>query len=405
MFRTLNNPAADASAPFVSWYDVSRHADRDRRAHDRLVAHELEWLKSARLRCGSPLSLIDLSPGGALFETTTPLGPGSTATLTLTGEGITETATFRLLRCEVASLKHGLVFRGACVFDRILQLPTVPIIGKDRASATPAEPPASTALGEEQILALVQSVARRTPGLKLGANLGTIIEETRVALARGDSPQMILRLIETQLGVAAGNIAGLETPRGARFEPARLASSQPNLDPRTGPGWNRIVVRYLDGRMLKGFSQDFHAGRATFHVSAATSALDVKPVLVPMAQLKAIFFVRDFEGNPGRVDGQAFVPKPAGTAHRGDVPGRRSAARFDAGLQARRLGILRHAGRQRRQQPSRLRAARRDPPRAVSVTRAPCHVRRAVRRPAPVAHGTWHVESPVFSAPSRTAAR
>ena len=40
--------------------------------------------------------------------------------------------------------------------------------------------------------------------------------------------------------------------------------------------------------------------------------LDVKPVLVPMAQLKAIFFVRDFEGNPGRVDGQAFAERQPG---------------------------------------------------------------------------------------------
>jgi hypothetical protein len=35
-------------------------------------------------------------------------------------------------------------------------------------------------------------------------------------------------------------------------------------------------------------------------------------VLVPMAQLKAIFFVRDFDGNPGRVDGQTFAPSQTG---------------------------------------------------------------------------------------------
>ena len=162
MFRAVNSATADASAPFASWHDVSQHADRDRRAHERLVAHELEWLKSARLRCGAPLSLIDLSSGGALFETPTPLGPGSTATLTLAGEGIVETATFRLLRCEVASLKGGLVFRGACVFDRVLQLPSVPIVGKDRGNSATTETPAPPTLGEKQILALVHRVARRT---------------------------------------------------------------------------------------------------------------------------------------------------------------------------------------------------------------------------------------------------
>ena len=310
MLRTLNSAPAEAPAPFVSWYDVSRHADRDRRAHDRLVAHELEWLKTARLRSGSPLSLIDLSPGGALFETTTPLGPGSTATLTLTGEGIVETATFRLLRCEVVSLKQGLVFRGACVFDRVLQLPAVPIVGKDRG--TPEEAPAPPPLGEEQIVALIRSVARRTPDLKLGANLGAIIAETRAALQRGDSPQLILKLIEAKLGATNRNVGGLETPRGPRFEPPRLVSPQRGLDPRTGTSWNRIVVRYLDGHLLKGYTQDFHPVRKSFHVSAALTGPEIKPVLVPMDQLKAIFFVRDFNGNPDRVGKQEFAERQSG---------------------------------------------------------------------------------------------
>jgi hypothetical protein len=310
MFRTLNSAAAEAPAPFVSWYDLSRHADRDRRAHERLVAHELDWLKTARLRSGTPLSLIDISPGGALFETTTPLGPGSTATLTLTGEGIAETATFRLLRCEVASLKQGLVFRGACVFDRVLQLPSVPIVGRDRA--TPEQTPAPPPLGEEQILALIQSVARRTPDVKLGAKLGTLIAETRAALQHGESPQDILKLIEAKLGVTTRSIAGLETPRAARLEPAGTAPLQSNPDPRTSTSWNRIVVRYLDGRLLKGYTQDFHPVRKSFHVSAALTGPEIKPVLVPMDQLKALFFVRDFNGNPDRVERQSFAPGQSG---------------------------------------------------------------------------------------------
>ena len=206
------------------------------------MAHELEWLKTARLRSGSPLSLIDLSPGGALFETTTPLGPGSTATLTLTGEGIVETATFRLLRCEVVSLKQGLVFRGACVFDRVLRLPAVPIVGKDRG--TPDETPAPSPLGEEQILALIQSVARRTPDLKIGANLGAVMAETRAALQRGESPQMILKLIEAQLGGGARNIVGLETAArlAPRARPARIAAARPRSSNRHRVEQNRRAV-------------------------------------------------------------------------------------------------------------------------------------------------------------------
>jgi hypothetical protein len=309
MHRRLNTAPADTAAPFAPWQDVSRHADRNRRAHERLVAHELDWLKSARLRSGAPLSLIDISSGGALFETSTPLGPGSTATLTLSGEGIVETATFKLLRCEVASLKGGLVYRGACVFDRLIRLPAVPIVGGDRTAEREAEVaapvPAPPALGEAQVLALIQSVARRMPDVKLGSRLGPIVAETQAALARGDSPQTILRLIEAKLG-SVRTIAALDSPRGARAEPERLPSPQPAADLRLNGAWNRIVVRYLDGHLLKGFCQDFHPARPTFHVSPATDTADTKPVLVPMAQLKAIFFVRDFAGNPQRVERQSF---------------------------------------------------------------------------------------------------
>jgi hypothetical protein len=315
MHSRSNTAPTEADTPFVSWYESSPPADRDRRAHERLVAHELEWLKSARLRSGPSLSLIDLSAGGALFETSTPLGPGTTSTLTLVGSGIAETATFRLLRCEVASLKNGLVYRGACVFDRVLRLPSSLIAADNRSAARPAEASATAPQGglkEEQILALIQSVARRTPEAQVGRNIAAIIAETRAALERGESPQVILRLIETQLGVAGRPIAALEAPRGGRFEPSRLAPAAHATDPKVGAGWNRIVVRYLDGRLLKGFSQDFHPTRPTFHVSAALSPLDTRPVLVPMQQLKAVFFVRDFEGDPAYVERRTFEQRAAG---------------------------------------------------------------------------------------------
>ena len=316
MARSSNTARTDADTPFVSWYDSSAHADRDRRAHERLVAHELEWLKSVRLRSGPQLSLIDLSPGGALFETSAPIGPGTTSSLTLTGQGIAETATFRLLRCEVASIKNGLLFRGACVFDRVLRLPSSGNLADGRARSRGLDTTAATAeevqagVAQEQILALIHSVARRTPEAKLGANLDAIIAETRAALERGDPPQLILRLIEAQLGVAGRMIAGLEAPRGARFEPSRLAPTNLGADPKTALGWNKIVVRYLDGRLLKGFSQDFHPTRPTFHVSAATT--DASPVLVPLLQLKAVFFVRDFNGDSGYVERQTFAQRMPG---------------------------------------------------------------------------------------------
>ena len=50
------------------------------------------------------------------------------------GPGIVETASFRVLRCEVASISRGLVYRGACVFERTLALPSE-IAGRDRGGS------------------------------------------------------------------------------------------------------------------------------------------------------------------------------------------------------------------------------------------------------------------------------
>ncbi len=47
--------------------------------------------------------------------------------------------------------------------------------------------------------------------------------------------------------------------------------------------------------MVKGYIHDFHPNRETFHI---TEVLDTGTMVeVPMSLLKAIFFVRTFEGN------------------------------------------------------------------------------------------------------------
>jgi hypothetical protein len=60
----------------------------------------------------------------------------------------------------------------------------------------------------------------------------------------------------------------------------------------------RIVLRYLDGRIVKGYTQDFNPGRPSFHLhkDPAGSSSD-QPVQLEMKELKAVFFVKTFEGN------------------------------------------------------------------------------------------------------------
>jgi hypothetical protein len=70
----------------------------------------------------------------------------------------------------------------------------------------------------------------------------------------------------------------------------------------TQAAWQKIVVRYAEGQILKGYSHDFSATRSQFSLWPSTAADANDRVIVPLARLKAVFFVRDFAGNPGYVE-------------------------------------------------------------------------------------------------------
>ncbi len=58
----------------------------------------------------------------------------------------------------------------------------------------------------------------------------------------------------------------------------------------------KVVARYIDGKRVKGFSQDFFPNKDRLHVyPAAKPSGDAVEVL--LKELKAIFFVKDFAGN------------------------------------------------------------------------------------------------------------
>ena len=58
----------------------------------------------------------------------------------------------------------------------------------------------------------------------------------------------------------------------------------------------KVVVRFLNGNVIKGFTQDFFPNKDRFHLHPATkSSGDAMEVLVK--DLKAIFFVQDFDGD------------------------------------------------------------------------------------------------------------
>jgi hypothetical protein len=87
---------------------------------------------------------------------------------------------------------------------------------------------------------------------------------------------------------------------------------------------NKIVVRFQDGRIIKGTTADFFPNKDLFHVTASTAPPGAKPEEVRTKEMKALFFVKDFAGDPKQVNRNEFDP-----AH--PRPGRRIKVVFKDG--------------------------------------------------------------------------
>jgi hypothetical protein len=61
---------------------------------------------------------------------------------------------------------------------------------------------------------------------------------------------------------------------------------------------NKVVARYADGRVLKGMTADFFPGKDLFHLNPVTGPDTGSSTEIRIQELKAVFFVKDFEGNP-----------------------------------------------------------------------------------------------------------
>lgn len=58
---------------------------------------------------------------------------------------------------------------------------------------------------------------------------------------------------------------------------------------------NNVVVRFVDGRILKGTTRDFLPAKAMFHIHPADSN---EAVEIQVQDLKAVFFVKRLGGDP-----------------------------------------------------------------------------------------------------------
>jgi hypothetical protein len=76
---------------------------------------------------------------------------------------------------------------------------------------------------------------------------------------------------------------------------------------------NKVVAHYQDGHVVKGVTNDFLPAKDRFHLVAHDSPSGTRASEVLVSELKALFFVKDFAGDPTHKRSQDFDPnKPAG---------------------------------------------------------------------------------------------
>jgi hypothetical protein len=86
---------------------------------------------------------------------------------------------------------------------------------------------------------------------------------------------------------------------------------------------NRVVAHLLNGKLVKGTTQDFFPNRPVFHILSIQGGA---PVEIRTKQLKAVFFVKEYAGNQTRRDIRGFLEAPGETAQ-----GKKLAVRFKDG--------------------------------------------------------------------------
>jgi hypothetical protein len=84
----------------------------------------------------------------------------------------------------------------------------------------------------------------------------------------------------------------------------------------------RVVARFLDGQVLKGYTRNFDPRRRTFELFDPDGSGDDRVIVVRLSDLKTLFFVRDFKGNPAYTERREFE---------GPFTGRRLSLQFKDG--------------------------------------------------------------------------
>jgi hypothetical protein len=69
----------------------------------------------------------------------------------------------------------------------------------------------------------------------------------------------------------------------------------------------KIVTRYGDYRVIKGYSRDFFPNKPSFHLELITGKNMGEIIEVHLIDIKAVFFVKDFIGKPSYNERKYFM--------------------------------------------------------------------------------------------------
>jgi hypothetical protein len=83
-------------------------------------------------------------------------------------------------------------------------------------------------------------------------------------------------------------------PRGRMSDPVGDENDS-RREERSHP---KVAAHFVDGRILKGLALDFRPSQPTFLLRLRDAADPVGAISIRLADLKALFFVKEFEGDP-----------------------------------------------------------------------------------------------------------
>jgi hypothetical protein len=355
------------------------------------------FVRKVRLKYGPAVTLIDVSTGGAQFETRNRLQPGSAIIIEMAGTDSDLAIPAQVIRCQLVSLIPEATYRSAVSFKR-------PLDFKDLTPASAVEPPRplDPAVEQRQLrltlsrldlgdaaadggaqtepddaaswyealdaaMATLETAAGRRAGPALSGELAAMFKAMAAAIAEGPTPAALvaalrehlrevigaraIHLVESDsrvppssaeailfaipaLGQGGKARAAIEFADGCEPEEAHFQLLKAGMQlvalarqlgrvngfdaplkmceaVRLPQGWSRVVIRRANGRLHKGYTHDFLPAKGFIHVQAEPKASE-RRLSIPFGDLKAIFFVKDLDGNPGYAEDRTLDPSAKG---------------------------------------------------------------------------------------------